>query len=103
LGHNLEDSDECGLTAAGDQPLTDPQVYPGTYRDTITIYEPIPYSPAVDAADPVSCPATDQRGYPRPMDGNGDGQVGCDIGAIERDAWQLVPAEDTVFLPFLWR
>jgi hypothetical protein len=34
-------------------------------------------SPLLDAADPVVCPATDQRGVPRPQ-GNG-----CDIGAVE--------------------
>jgi uncharacterized repeat protein (TIGR01451 family) len=34
-------------------------------------------SPAIDAGDNASCPATDQRGVPRPQGG------GCDIGAIE--------------------
>lgn len=29
------------------------------------------------------CPATDQRGYPRPADANGDGIVECDPGAFE--------------------
>ena len=37
-------------------------------------------SPALDAADGVSCPATDQRGVVRPQ---GDG---CDIGAFELQA-----------------
>ena len=34
-------------------------------------------SPAINAAHPAYCPATDQKGAPRPQDG------GCDIGAIE--------------------
>ena len=34
-------------------------------------------SPAINAADPAHCPATDQLGRPRPQTG------GCDIGAIE--------------------
>jgi hypothetical protein len=34
-------------------------------------------SPAIDAADSVSCPATDQRGLPRPYG------PACDIGAFE--------------------
>ena len=38
---------------------------------------PLPGSPAIDAAHPAFCPATDQLGTPRPQDG------GCDIGAIE--------------------
>lgn len=41
-------------------------------------------SPAVDAGDPASCPATDQRGQARPIDGNGDGTARCDIGSYER-------------------
>ena len=40
-------------------------------------------SPAVDAADDASCASTDQRGFPRPIDGDGDGQAHCDLGAFE--------------------
>lgn len=42
-------------------------------------------SPAIDAGDPAAggCPTTDQRGVTRPLDGNLDGVVACDIGAIE--------------------
>jgi sugar lactone lactonase YvrE len=40
-------------------------------------------SPAIDAGDNASCQATDQRGISRPLDGNDDGTVPCDIGAIE--------------------
>lgn len=34
-------------------------------------------SPAIDAGDAAACPATDQRGVPRPQG------AGCDLGAIE--------------------
>jgi hypothetical protein len=37
----------------------------------------LPGSPALDVGDPAQCPATDQRGVPRPQG------AGCDIGAFE--------------------
>jgi len=47
-------------------------------------------SPVIDAGNPApvgsggaACPATDQRGFLRPTDGNGDGVARCDIGAVE--------------------
>jgi hypothetical protein len=44
----------------------------------------LPGSPAVDAGDDTACPAADQRGVTRPVDGNGDGTAVCDIGAYEK-------------------
>jgi hypothetical protein len=42
-------------------------------------------SRAVDAVIDGTCPppATDQRGMPRPQDGNGDGSAACDTGSYE--------------------
>lgn len=43
---------------------------------------PLPNSPAIDAAV-GSTETIDQRGVPRPIDGNGDGTAAADIGAVE--------------------
>ena len=43
---------------------------------------PLPGSPVVDAGDPGSCSPSNQLMRPR-NDGNGDGTVVCDMGAME--------------------
>jgi hypothetical protein len=40
-------------------------------------------SPAIDSGDNTALPATDQRGYPRVADGNGNGPAIVDLGAVE--------------------
>ena len=49
-------------------------------------------SPAVDAGNPdlSTCPETDQRTLPRPIDGNGDSLSRCDMGAYETQPHILV-------------
>ena len=49
-------------------------------------------SPALDegsafepGTDTYSCRPTDQRGVDRPVDGDGDGDAVCDVGAVERN------------------
>jgi hypothetical protein len=65
----------------------DPGLWPPEYYgDTTPTLVPNATSPAVD--DPLrvlgACHNDDQRGLPRSVDGNGDGFVGCDSGAVER-------------------
>jgi pimeloyl-ACP methyl ester carboxylesterase len=59
----------------------------GGWTQTIAL---LPGSPAIDGGDPTGCKdphgvvlTTDQRGALRPIDGNGDGNAVCDIGAYE--------------------
>lgn len=56
-------------------------------------------SPAIDAGDPAYCPATDQRGMPRPTDGDSDGLAVCDIGAYEG----YMPPVSRSYLPVILR
>ena len=75
-GHNIASDDTCNLTAAGDQPNTDPLL--GLLADngglTLT-HALLAGSPAIDAADTAVCPPTDQRGITR--------DAACDVGAFE--------------------
>jgi cysteine-rich repeat protein len=77
-GHNLQwPGTSCGATI----PSLDPQLDPAGLKDnggptqTIAL---LPDSPTLDAGDNDHCPATDQRGVPRPYG------AACDIGAYER-------------------
>ena len=98
-GHNLDSDGSCGLNPElGSLPSTDPQL--GALEDnggpTLT-HALMRISPAVDAGDNGACPGTDQRGMPRPVDGNGDGTATCDIGSFELEA--LVIPSYQQFLP----
>ncbi len=48
-------------------------------------------SPAIDAGDDTVCPAVDYLGRTRPVDGDGDGDAVCDIGAYEWGAPEITP------------
>jgi hypothetical protein len=78
VGHNIASDGSCNLTAAGDQPDTDPLLGPLADNGGPTLTHALGAgSPAIDAADAAVCPATDQRGVIRPQG------AGCDVGAFE--------------------
>ncbi len=78
LGHNLSSDGTCGFTRPSSLNNTDPRIGPlaDTGGGTLTI-PLLVGSPAIDAGDPSTGLATDQRGYPRPIG------AGVDIGAFE--------------------
>jgi hypothetical protein len=77
-GHNLSDDDSCqgSLTAEGDINAVRPLLAPlQNYGGPTRTHALLPGSPALDGGK--DCPATDQRGSPRPQG------TACDIGAFE--------------------
>ncbi len=77
-GHNIDDDGSCGFTGAGDKSGVGALLGPlGEHGGPGETLMPLAGSPALDAADPATCPATDQRGVSRPQG------AGCDIGAVE--------------------
>ncbi|HSB00776.1 MAG TPA: choice-of-anchor Q domain-containing protein, partial [Anaerolineales bacterium] len=74
IENNAASPNTCmGLTIKGD-PKLGVLADNGGPTQTMAL---LPGSPAIDAGDAASCPATDQRGISRPQGG------GCDIGAFE--------------------
>jgi hypothetical protein len=104
LGYNLTNSTDV-LTATGDLtgtlPLLGPLQNNGGQTPTHAL---LLGSPAIDAANPAGCVGgggalltSDQRGFPREADGNGDSLRRCDIGAYE--VWNPTEIQYLPFLP----
>lgn len=91
---SLDSDGTCGLDGAGDLSGVDPMLGELADNGGPTMTQALPEgSPAIDAGDDDACPETDQRGAPRPVDGDGDTIAVCDIGAYE--ALGVVPATPT--------
>lgn len=96
---NLLDDDSCGAEAAAGRVVADVGVGPLADNGGATrTHLPSAGGPAIDSGGSERCPAADQRGVPRPRDGDGDGQAACDVGAVEvvSAAVRRVSASDRV-------
>lgn len=101
-GHNLDSGNSCGLTGPGDLVNTAPLLAALANNGGLTpTHALLEGSSAIDGGDNTTCPTTDQRGMPRPVDGNADQVALCDIGAYE--AVPQVRGQNSMFLPLAFR
>lgn len=83
-GRNVVDDGSCITASANDLRNTDARLGGLDLNGGIgATFMPLAGSPALDYAQ--GCPATDQRGYPRPLG------PGCNAGAVERGGLTYLP------------
>lgn len=86
LGNHLETTGtptDCGFASGSNSsgPALLAMLAPGS-GPTAT-QQPLAGSPLIDRGDASNCLSVDQRGQPRPADGDLNGSSVCDIGAVE--------------------
>jgi hypothetical protein len=83
-GFNLADDATCDLIHADDLIVADAMLgLLGSHGGPTDCHMPLAGSPVIDSGPPSDYPGTDQRGAPRPFDGDSDGLAWCDRGSVE--------------------
>jgi CSLREA domain-containing protein len=86
-GYNLVTDGRCNFSGPGDLVSTAMRLGKlANYGGTSAVVVPVTGSPAIDSGRP-GCSGVDQRGLPRPTDGDGDAVAVCDRGAAEIPPW----------------
>lgn len=87
---SLSGDDSCTFLGVGNQNETDPLLAPLADNGGLTLtHLPAANSPLINNGTNAGCPAVDQRGVTRPVDGV------CDIGAVEYDPALVATATPT--------
>ena len=92
--HNLIETDSAGGNACGTAGVLNSDPNLGALADNGGVtktFALLAGSPAIDSGDNGTCAVSpinnlDQRGFPRPTDGDGEYTANCDIGAVEAAA-----------------
>ncbi len=103
-GMNLSSDATCQFTGYGNLYAIDPKIGPLADNGGSTLtYALLPGSPAIDTGTEWLAPETDQRGVDRPVDGDLDGLLRVDIGAVEF-AYEMMsaPVDVPAVTPTLW-